>query len=205
MGVSDIKILFMTKVLILGPHDQTLQHTLVDQFVLARSDRINEGFITDNQIGLLISYGYRFILPQRIIDEVDGNAVNLHISLLPWNKGADPNFWSWYEATPKGVSIHWITAGLDEGEIIAQREVDLSSEMTLKESYECLSESIVKLFEKNIGSILDGRAAIVGQKPGGTSHKSRERLKLWNMFPLGWDTPCQVVSEIGKSNREVNS
>lgn len=195
----------MTKVLILGPHDQTLQSTLDGQFVLATSDRINEGFITDNKISLLISYGYRFVLPQNIINEVNGNAVNLHISLLPWNKGADPNFWSWYEGTPKGVSIHWMTAGLDEGKIISQRELELNSEMTLKESYECLGESIVELFEENIESILDGHAAMIDQEPGGTNHKSSERLSLWTLFPLGWDTPCRVVSEVGQTNQEANS
>lgn len=193
----------MTKVLILGQRGNTLQQFLDGQHVLATSERISEGFITDNNIGLLISYGYRFILPQSIIDEVNGNAVNLHISLLPWNKGADPNFWSWYEETPKGVSIHWMTAGLDEGQIVSQREVNLTPEMTLKESYERLGAVIVELFGENIDSILDGSAPRIEQQTGGTSHKSKELLMLWNLFPLGWDTPCELVSEVGRSNREI--
>ena len=204
MGVGVIKILFMAKVLILGPYDKTLQLTLDEHQTLVTSDRINEGYISNNKISLLISYGYRFILPQSIIDEVNGNAVNLHISMLPWNKGADPNFWSWYEGTPKGVSIHWITAGLDEGQIISQMEVNLKPEMTLKESYEFLNKKIIELFNKDITSILNGNAAKLDQEPGGTSHKSYERLKLWDMFPLGWDTPCGVVADIGISNRESN-
>ena len=204
MGVGVIKILFMAKVLILGPSDKTLQLTLDEHQTLVTSDRINEGYISNNKISLLISYGYRFILPQSIIDEVNGNAVNLHISMLPWNKGADPNFWSWYEGTPKGVSIHWITAGLDEGQIISQMEVSLKPEMTLKESYEFLNKKIIELFNKEITSILNGNAAMLDQDPGGTSHKSYERLKLWYMFPLGWDTPCGVVADIGISNRESN-
>ncbi len=190
----------MMKVLVLGPHDQTLKRTLGEQFGLATSERINKGFITENEIDLVISYGYRFLLPQGIIDEVHGNAVNLHISLLPWNKGADPNFWSWYEGTPKGVSIHWMSAGLDEGQLISQQELQLSPKMTLKESFEYLGQSIVNLFEKNVGSILEGSAARINQKPGGTSHKTNDRLKLWNMFPLGWNTPCEDVLAIGQSN-----
>ena len=195
----------MTKVLILGPHSQTLKQSLGEQFGLATSERINKGFITENEIDLVISYGYRFIIPQGIIDEVHGNAVNLHISLLPWNKGADPNFWSWYEGTPKGVSIHWMTAGLDEGQLISQQEVDLSPKMTLKESYEHLGQSIVNLFEENIGSILEGSAGRINQKPGGTSHRTNDRLKLWNLFPLGWDTPCEDVSATGQSRPKLIS
>jgi methionyl-tRNA formyltransferase len=195
----------MTKVLILGPHELTLKRTLGRQIGLATVERIAEGFITDHEIDLVISYGYRFILPQEVIDEVQGNAVNLHISLLPWNKGADPNFWSWYEGTPKGVSIHWMTAGLDEGQLISQQEMELSPELTLKESYETLGESIVNLFEKNVDSILEKRAPKTNQNSGGTHHKSNDRLKLWDLFPLGWNTPCREVSAIGRSNREANS
>jgi len=194
----------MPKVLILGPHVKILQHALGGQQILTTSDQIEEGFITENKISHLISYGYRFILPQSVIDEVSGNAINLHISFLPWNKGADPNFWSWYEETPKGVSIHWITDGLDEGRIISQREVSLAPEMTLKESYKRLSKNIVELFYENIESILNGSAANIEQILGGTSHKSNERLNIWNMFPDGWDTPCGIVTEIGRSNRGAN-
>jgi len=39
----------------------------------------------------IISYGYRHLLPQEVIDEFPGRAINLHISMLPWNRGADPN------------------------------------------------------------------------------------------------------------------
>ena len=193
----------MTKVLLLGPHESTLKQFLDNHFWLATSDRISQGFITEHQVGLVISYGYRFILPQVIIDEVHGNAVNLHISLLPWNKGADPNFWSWYEGTPKGVSIHWMTAGLDEGQLVSQRELELSPEMTLKESYESLGESVVNLFENNVKPILEGQAQKIDQKSPGTSHKSDDRLRLWNMFPLGWNTLCKDVAAIGQTNQEA--
>lgn len=46
--------------------------------------------------------------------------MNLHISYLPWNKGADPNFWSCIDGTPAGVTLHHIDAGVDTGDIIAQ-------------------------------------------------------------------------------------
>ena len=77
--------------------------------------------------------------------------------------------------------------------------------MTLKESYEILGQSIVNLFEENIGSILEGSAGRINQQPGGTSHRTIERLKLWNLFPLGWDTPCEDVSATGQSRPKLIS
>ncbi len=49
--------------------------------------------------------------------------INLHISFLPWNRGAHPNFWSFYDDTPKGVTIHLIDEGIDTGAIIYQKEI----------------------------------------------------------------------------------
>ena len=48
----------------------------------------------------LISYSYRYILPGVVLNYFNGKAINLHISLLPWNRGADPNIWSFLEDTP---------------------------------------------------------------------------------------------------------
>src|SRR5687768_13309593 len=75
-------------------------------------------------IDFVVSFGYRYIIPARYIDHYRGRMVNIHISLLPWNRGSDPNFWSWFDRTPKGVSIHAIDPGIDTGDVLAQREVD---------------------------------------------------------------------------------
>ena len=54
----------------------------------------------------IISYSYRYIIAKEMIDFMPTSIVNLHISYLPWNRGASPNFWSFIEDTPKGVTIH---------------------------------------------------------------------------------------------------
>lgn len=78
----------------------------------------------------IISYNYKYIITQDIIDFMMGNIVNLHISYLPWNRGANPNFWSFMDDTPKGVSIHYINSGLDKGAIAFQKKIELSDEET---------------------------------------------------------------------------
>ena len=55
-----------------------------------------------------VSYRYRKIIRQDIIDYFEGKLINMHIAFLPWNKGADPNLWSYIDNTPKGVTIHRI-------------------------------------------------------------------------------------------------
>ncbi|MEG0750993.1 MAG: formyltransferase family protein [Oscillospiraceae bacterium] len=111
------------------------------------SDHIDGEWLKSERFDLLVSYTYKFIVAQEIVDIVGGNIINLHISYLPWNRGADPNLWSWIEDSPKGVSIHFINAGCDKGDIIAQKLVELSEHETLASSYRKLNDEIIELFK----------------------------------------------------------
>jgi len=70
-------------------------------------------------------------------------AINLHPSLLPWNRGAHSNFWSFLEDTPKGVTIHIIDEGIDTGDILLQKKIKFDqSKETLRSSYGRLQQEL---------------------------------------------------------------
>ena len=73
--------------------------------------------------------------------------LNLHISYLPFNKGAHPNFWSFAENTPSGVTIHKINKKIDSGNIIYQKILDFElnknkKKLTFKDTYSVLISEI---------------------------------------------------------------
>ncbi len=149
----------------------------------------------------MVSYGYRHIIRKNILDIFQGKAINLHISYLPWNRGADPNFWSFVEDTPKGVTIHYLDEGVDTGDIIYQKEMefDLSRE-TLATSYEKLQAEIQDLFKKNwlnIKSVNNQRRKQVGK---GSAHKIKDKEALSHLLTDGWDTPVSVLYQYGRSS-----
>lgn len=49
--------------------------------------------------------------------------LNTHPSYLPYNRGKHYNFWALVEQVPFGVTVHWVNAGIDEGDIVAQRAI----------------------------------------------------------------------------------
>jgi len=102
---------------------------------------------------LIVSYSFSFLITQEAIDFSKGRILNLHISYLPYNRGADPNIWSILEGTPSGVTIHLVDKGLDTGDIVFQREVELSGEDTLESSYGRLQREIQRLFIANFTRI----------------------------------------------------
>lgn len=146
----------------------------------------------------IISYGYRYKIPQNAIHAVDNRAVNLHISYLPWNRGANPNYWSWYDNTPKGVTIHYIDAGVDTGGIIVQKIVyfdDIKELLTLENTYAKLQKEIEHLFISNWQVLF--RLPRIPQPEGGSSHTKANYIYT----PHGWKTQCKLVQDIGKVER----
>lgn len=118
--------------------------------VICCSEENLEEIFVSQKIELILSYTYRYKLKNEYIKQVDGNAVNIHISYLPWNRGANPNQWSIIENTPKGVSIHYMTSKLDGGDVIAQELVSFEENDTLETSYNKLHCKAVDLMKKTM-------------------------------------------------------
>lgn len=189
------------KILFLGPaHPEFLE------FLSSLGDEVcvtNEPLTADSeqlkQLDFIISYGYRHILKKDILDMFPKKSVNLHISLLPWNRGADPNLWSFLEDTPKGVTIHYIDYGVDTGDVLAQREVRFKNGQTLKTSYEELSRVMLELFKTVWPDIRQGKLQAMQQPSGGTFHRVGDKAKYEALLSQGWDTP--VSGLIGKARK----
>ena len=85
-------------------------------------DHTSENFFDASNYDLIISFGYRHIIPNEAINDYCP-IINLHISFLPFNRGSHPNFWSHFDDTPSGVTIHLIDKGIDTGKYLYQKKV----------------------------------------------------------------------------------
>ena len=188
-------------ILFLGPPGSALPGWLRSQghIVTAHEGKLTPRQLDELDASFLVSYGYRYILDQPTLDRFPDRAVNLHISLLPWNRGADPNFWSFLEGTPKGVSVHFLDAGIDTGDIIAQAEVSFDVEReTLATSYALLQRRIQALFRSTWPDLHLHRYSRTQQSGPGTSHRMKDKEPYLHLLTAGWDTPVSVLEEYGQ-------
>lgn len=138
---------------------------------------------------LVVSFGYRHILTREILKSAQSPIINLHISLLPWNRGAHPNFWAFYDGSPHGVTIHLVDSGIDTGAIIAQKEVSFfADESTFEKTYYRLVAEMVELFSEKIPQILEGSFSAIPQPSGGSFHRTSELPKNFN----GWSSDIEA-------------
>ncbi len=127
----------------------------------------------DADIALSVLFDY--ILRPELIDLFPAGVVNLHPSLLPYNRGQYPNVWSIVEGTPAGVTLHYIDAGIDTGDIIAQCEVPVAPTDTGETLYRRLESAGFGLFRATWPGIRAGTAPRHPQRAGeGTYHRKRD-------------------------------
>lgn len=133
----------------------------------------------------LISRNYRHILKRDVLDRFPGRAINMHISFLPYNRGADPNLWAAVDNTKSGVTIHAIDEGIDTGPIYAQREIVIGDDETLASSYEKLQRAMDALWLETWPLILNGLRP-TPQVGRGTYHRKADRPV--HLLTRGWET-----------------
>tara|TARA_B100002051_G_C16631353_1_gene583450 strand:- start:503 stop:1117 length:615 start_codon:yes stop_codon:yes gene_type:complete len=177
----------MKKILFLGYNrDQT---SLIDKIQLHKKNWSVEQ--TEKKIDLnlaqkfnsIISFGYKHIINREIIDNLKYPIINLHISFLPYNKGAHPNFWSFIENTPSGVTIHQVDHGVDTGKIIYQKKIDFElfknkQTLTFSKTYKVLINEIENLFLENIEDIINQKFISIEQIGKGSYHSKKDLPKL---------------------------
>jgi len=168
--------------------DYLNKHYLVTQTEekIKLEDTINFDFI--------ISFGYKHIISKNITEHFKNKIVNLHISYLPYNKGYHPNFWSFIDNTPKGVTIHLINDKIDDGEILIQKEVQFSkNEDTLLKTYNRLIEEIQDLFIQNCYNILNQKLKPFPQQGKGTFYFQKDIDNYLYLLNNQWNTKINYI------------
>ena len=147
----------------------------------------------------MISFNYRHLIPKDVLDEMEGRVINLHTSYLPYNRGSSPNFFSFMDNTPKGITIHKVDEGLDTGDILCQREFFFDeTKETFATTYNVLLEEIKKLFRENWEDIKNGKVVPVKQVGTGTYHRMKELEAIRSGHPFTWqDVIADVKKKVG--------
>ena len=154
-------------------------------------------------INFIISFGYRHLINREIL-KISKKIINLHISYLPYNKGAHSNFWSFAENTPSGVSIHKVDKGIDTGNIIYQKLLDFElnknkKKLTFRNTYSTLISEIENLFINNIKNILNNEYDEFEQIGNGSYHNANELPAIMK----SWDQ--NIFKTITKYQKEKNN
>ncbi|OWA36194.1 hypothetical protein B9G55_10115 [Saccharibacillus sp. O16] len=193
------------EILWLGPSNDTVKQSMKDVYgdtVTFHTEKIDRMSKVIEDKDFIISFGYRHLITPDVIELFSHRIINIHISYLPWNRGADPNFWSIAEDTRKGVTIHYIDSGLDTGDILVQEEVHFEEEDTLKTSYFKLNKTAIDLLFKHWLEIRNGKMTAYPQdKNSGSLHYKKDLEEYKHILEKeGWETPLRKIKGIARKS-----
>jgi perosamine synthetase len=133
------------------------------------------GELRQHEIELVFLAWWPTIVRQESIDLVEHGWVNQHPSLLPFNRGKHPYYWSIVEGTPFGATIHLIDEGVDTGPILFQREIPVGAAETGETLYQKGVQASIELFCETYEQIVTLDFTPVPQdEAGATFHHSRQ-------------------------------
>lgn len=148
-----------------------------------------------SRLAILIDFG--IIVSQKVIDFFPKGIINSHFSLLPEWRGADPLTFSILSAQKvTGVSLMLLTAGMDEGPLLAQVPFTLPKTITTPE----LTEELIVASDQSLQHIiplwLEDAIVAAPQEAitiatGTEPTYSRKLLKTDGI--IDWQKPAEVI------------
>lgn len=108
----------------------------------------------------LFSFYYRHLLPESILKVPRKGALNLHGSLLPKYRGRAPVNWAVLHGEEEtGVSLHYMVAKADAGDVVAQRSVPILPNDTAGEVMAKITWAAERLLLETVPNLLEGTAS----------------------------------------------
>jgi methionyl-tRNA formyltransferase len=146
-------------------------------------DRETVAHLKQLQPDIIILGWWPYIIKGKLFDLPKIGWLNFHPSYLPYGKGKDPNFWAIRDGSPYGVSLHFIDKGIDTGDIVFQKKINVGWVDSGKTLYNRAVKDIVELFKENFDNIKTGKISRKPQdKTNGSFHQRKELNEAYRIF-----------------------
>ena len=144
---------------------------------------------------LLVVVAYGRILPQAFLDVAKYGSINVHGSLLPKYRGAAPIQWAVLNGDKTtGVSVQYMAAAMDAGDVIAARETEIGEFETSGELFDRLKTLGAELLAETVRKIASGSVIRVPQNEADATYT---KMLDKNMSPIDWNkSPREIVKHI---------
>ncbi len=155
-------------------------------------DRFTQRFLSSFRSDVIVVVAYGHILPPWMIDLPGLGCVNLHASLLPKYRGAAPIPWAIMRGERlTGVTTMKIDPGLDTGDILLQREIEIADEDTT----ETLSQRMSTLGAQLVAETLHGLArAEITRRPQEHALATRAPMLKKEDGRIDWSLTAEEIA-----------
>lgn len=134
---------------------------------------LSEASIIPNLIFISLEFD-RIIVPSSFASK---NLFNIHFSYLPEYKGMYTSIWPILDGKSfTGVSLHRIDHGIDTGDIIAQKKIEISPEVRSRDLYDSFLMEGTKIFREFLPRIISTNISSFPQPSSNSSYNSKNSI-----------------------------
>lgn len=136
--------------------------------------------------GLVI--GWYYMVPQAIRSIFPKGVAGIHASLLPKYRGGAPLVWAIINGEKTtGVSLFYFDQGVDTGDVIAQKKIEISDTDDIRTVYEKATLAAVDVLRESLPLIREGQAPRIPQDHANATifpqRKPEDGLIDWTRTP----------------------
>ncbi len=114
---------------------------------------------------LIVSASNNFLFPKELVEKENITIMNFHNALLPDYPGRNAPSWAIFMGEKEsGITWHYVTAGIDEGNIIIQKRCEIGPDMKAYELAGQLMELALEAFVECFEPVLEERAGARAQR-----------------------------------------
>lgn len=142
---------------------QRVENHGIKNILIKRGKDFSENLkqIIPENTDLIVLAGFLSILTKEFCETFQGKIINIHPALLP--KYGGKGMWGHHvhkavlanEEKESGATVHYVTSGIDEGEIILQKSFGISEGETLETLAEKIHAIEYEIFPKAINLVLN--------------------------------------------------
>lgn len=149
-----------------------------------------EGILSKHPSDIFLLACYPKFLPESITGIPTLDCINIHPSLLPRYKGANPIFWQLRNReTETGVTLHQVTSEIDDGNILTARNIAYPDGYRIWEIEDALVSSAIEALE----SLLQHRQMGWNAREQDAAHATWQRMPCDDDFVIDSTWYCKTA------------
>ncbi|MDR2180189.1 MAG: formyltransferase [Synergistaceae bacterium] len=143
---------------------------------------------------LIFSFSYRTVIPLPILESASLGAFNIHGALLPRYRGRACVNWAVIHGEREtGVTLHHMTARVDEGRIVDQEPVQIGEDDTAHDVFKKMIPAARAMLHRSLPAILEGAAHGWEQDESLATYFGRRRPEDGQ---IDWSKPARDVHNL---------
>lgn len=156
----------------------------------------NNNLLASYDLDYIFGIHFPYIISDVLLSIPKVGFLNLHPAYLPYNKGWHTPSWAIIDETKYGATLHFMSKDLDAGDIVAQKEIEVTPNLTANELYKGVLDTEEKLFKECFFNLLTLKPNKVKQTGVGTSYSKRDLAKIQEIDLDNKVSPIELINKL---------